>query len=54
MGIGKIARGLGKVGMLVEGVGYLVATGRALVKAIKGDPDKPNGSRSDSPGSGDQ
>ncbi|MGW8204417.1 hypothetical protein ACWGM0_17960 [Sphingomonas bisphenolicum] len=54
MGIGKIARGLGKVGMLIEGAGYLVVAVRAVVRAVKGDPDKPNGSRSDSSGSGDQ
>jgi hypothetical protein len=38
MGIGKIARGLGKVGLLIEGVGYIVAAGRALVRSVKGDP----------------
>lgn len=38
MGVGKIARGLGKVGLLIEGVGYIVAAGRALVRSIKGDP----------------
>ena len=38
MGLGKIARGLGKVGLLIEGVGYIVAAGRALVRSIKGDP----------------
>ncbi|WP_311267436.1 hypothetical protein [Sphingobium sp. WCS2017Hpa-17] len=38
MGLGKIARGLGKVGLAIEGLGYIVAAGRALVKSIKGDP----------------
>jgi len=38
VGFGKIARGLGKVGLLIEGVGYIVAAGRALVQSIKGDP----------------
>ncbi len=38
MSIGKLARGLGKVGQALEGVGYVVSAGRALVKAIKGDP----------------
>ncbi|MAN12428.1 MAG: hypothetical protein CMN63_08510 [Sphingobium sp.] len=38
MGLGKIARGLGKVGLLIEGVGCIVAAGRALVRSIKGDP----------------
>ncbi|MGB3931258.1 MAG: hypothetical protein WBL20_20135 [Sphingobium sp.] len=38
MGLGKLARGLGKVGLLIEGIGYAVAAGKALVKAIKGDP----------------
>lgn len=38
MGIGRFARGLGKVGLAIEGLGYIVAAGRALVTAIKGDP----------------
>ncbi|WP_207212433.1 hypothetical protein [Sphingobium cupriresistens] len=38
MGLGKIARGAGKVGMLIEGLGYIVTAARALVRAIKGDP----------------
>lgn len=38
MGLGKIARGLGKAGLLIEGVGYIVAAGHALVRSIKGDP----------------
>ncbi|MCC4232663.1 hypothetical protein LL253_08160 [Sphingobium soli] len=38
MGLGKIARGLGKVGQLIEGVGYIIAAGRVLVRSIKGDP----------------
>lgn len=54
MGLGKITRGAGKVGMLIEGLGYIVAAGRGLVKALRGDPDKPKGSRSDSSGSGEE
>lgn len=38
MGIGKIVRGLGKVGLALEGLGYAVAAGRALVRAVKGRP----------------
>ena len=38
MSLGKIARGAGKVGLLIEGIAYIVAAGRALVKAVKGDP----------------
>lgn len=38
MGIGRFARGLGKVGLAIEGLGYIVAAGRALITAIKGDP----------------
>lgn len=36
MGLGKIARGAGKVGMLIEGMGYIVTAGRALVRVFKG------------------
>lgn len=43
MGLGKIARGAGKVGLLIEGIAYIVAAGRALVKAVKGDPDDTEG-----------
>lgn len=38
MGLGRIARQLGKVGLLIEGVGYVVAAGKALVRAVKGGP----------------
>ncbi|WP_311269761.1 hypothetical protein [Sphingobium sp. WCS2017Hpa-17] len=43
MGLGKIARGLGKVGLAIEGLGYIVAAGRALVRAVKGDPSDTEG-----------
>lgn len=36
MGLGRIARGLGKVGLLIEGVGYVVTAGRALWRAVRG------------------
>ncbi|NBB37630.1 hypothetical protein [Sphingobium yanoikuyae] len=36
MGLGKIARGLGKVGLAFEALGYAWSAGGALVKAIKG------------------
>ncbi|MGW8202963.1 hypothetical protein ACWGM0_10500 [Sphingomonas bisphenolicum] len=42
MGIGKIARGLGKVGMLIEGLGYVVAAGQTLAKAIRGASPVPD------------
>jgi hypothetical protein len=38
MGIGKLARGLGKVGMLIEAVRVAYLAGAALVRAVKGDP----------------
>ena len=38
MGLGKIARGAGKVGLVLEAAGYVIAAGRALVNVIKGDP----------------
>jgi hypothetical protein len=38
MAVAKIARGAGKVGMLIEGLAYIATAGRALVKAVKGDP----------------
>ena len=43
MGLGKIARGAGKIGLAIEGLGYIVAAGRALVTAIKGDPSDTEG-----------
>lgn len=54
MGLGKIARQLGKVGLAIEGLGYIVAAGRAVVKAVRGDPDKSAGSRAESSGSADE
>lgn len=36
MGLGKITRGLGKVGLAFEAVGYVWSAGSALVKQIKG------------------
>lgn len=38
MGLGRFARGLGKVGLAIEGLGYIVAAGRALIRAVKSDP----------------
>jgi hypothetical protein len=38
MGLGKITRGLGKVGLAFEALGYVVTGGKALVRAIKGAP----------------
>lgn len=40
MGIGKIARGLGKVGLLIEGLGYVVSAGKALIVAVKRRPSE--------------
>ena len=39
MGLGKITRGLGKVGLAFEARGYVVAGAKALVRAIKRAPD---------------
>lgn len=36
MGLGKITRGLGKVGLALEALGYVIAGGKAVVKVIKG------------------
>jgi hypothetical protein len=36
MGLGKITRGLGKVGLAFEALGYVWSAGGALVKAIRG------------------
>lgn len=38
MGLGKITRGLGKVGLAFEALGYVVTGAKALMRAIKGDP----------------
>lgn len=35
MGFGRIARQLGKVGMLIESVGYVVAVGVALAETVR-------------------
>ncbi|WP_416463946.1 hypothetical protein [Sphingomonas sp. VDB2] len=50
MGIGKIARSLGKIGLAIEGLGYVVAAGASLWKAIRrkrpddgGDVPPPDG-----------
>lgn len=39
MGLGKITRGVGKVGMAIEALGYVVAGAKALVRAVKRAPD---------------
>ena len=36
MGLGKITRGLGKVGLAFEALAYVWSAGGALVKAIRG------------------
>lgn len=36
MGLGKITRGLGKVGLAFEALGYVWSAGGALVKQVKG------------------
>ncbi|AYO78304.1 hypothetical protein [Sphingobium yanoikuyae] len=41
MGLGKITRGLGKVGLAFEALGYVWAAGGALVKAVKGASKEP-------------
>mgnify|MGYP007095394611 CR=1 FL=1 len=38
MGLGKITRGLGKVGLAFEALGYVVAGAKALVRGVKGAP----------------
>lgn len=43
MGLGRLARRLGKVGLAIEGLGYIVAAGRALMRAAKGDPSNTEG-----------
>ena len=43
MGLGRFARGLGKVGLAIEGLGYIVAASRALVKVIRVDPSDTEG-----------
>ncbi|SES03525.1 hypothetical protein [Sphingobium sp. YR768] len=40
MGLGKIARGAGKVGLLLEGLTHIATAGRALVKAVRGRSEK--------------
>ena len=39
MGLGKITRGLGKIGLAFEALSYVVAGGKALIRAVKGVPD---------------
>lgn len=36
MGLGEITRGLGKVGLALEALGYVWSVGSALVKRVKG------------------
>lgn len=36
MGLGKITRGLGRVGLAFEALGYVWSAGSALVKRVKG------------------
>ncbi|WIA58080.1 hypothetical protein N6H05_09895 [Sphingobium sp. WTD-1] len=38
MGLGKITRGLGKVGLAFEALGYVAAGAKALVRAVRGAP----------------
>lgn len=38
MGLGKIARGLGKVGLAIEAARYAWIGGKALWEAVRGDP----------------
>jgi hypothetical protein len=35
MGLGRIARHLGRVGLLIEGATYVVAAGKALTNALR-------------------
>lgn len=53
MGLGKITRGLGKVGLAFEALGYVWSAGSALVKHVNGkrsarDPGDGTGSADDS------
>lgn len=36
MGLGKITRGLGKVGLALEAIRYIVLGGAAIVNAVRG------------------
>ena len=38
MGLGKITRGLGKVGLAFEALGYVWTAGKALASAVRGAP----------------
>lgn len=38
MGLGKITRGLGKVGLAIEAARYAWIGGKALWEAVRGDP----------------
>lgn len=42
MGVGRIARGLGKVGLLIEGLTYAWSAGRALVRAVRRSEERPH------------
>ncbi len=39
MSLGKITRGLGKVGLALEALGYVVTAAKALGRAVKRAPD---------------
>lgn len=36
MKMGRLARGVGKVGLLIEGLAYIATAGKALFKAVRG------------------
>lgn len=38
MGLSKITRGLGKVGLALEAIRYIVLGGAAVVNAVRGKP----------------
>ncbi|QHD68236.1 hypothetical protein GS397_15080 [Sphingobium yanoikuyae] len=38
MGLGKITRGLGKVGLALEAIRYIVLGGAAVTDAVRGKP----------------
>ena len=51
MGLGKITRGLGKVGLALEAIRYIVLGGAAIVNAVRG---KPVEEKQDSAGENDE
>lgn len=53
MGLGRLARRLGTIGMVIEGVGYVVTAGVRIVRAIKGDPAESRDARQDRIGDSD-